>query len=97
MRARKNLVVDPMKVRRLAKKLRTSESEAVRQAVDSLLASANAEAARPVDKRHAALTFGDLLDILDRLPKPDEQFADDVERAHSSQPPAVEAFSRWPS
>ncbi|MBI4278673.1 MAG: hypothetical protein HY660_09475 [Armatimonadetes bacterium] len=37
MLARKNLVVDAKKVRRLAALLRTSESEAVRHAVDTFL------------------------------------------------------------
>ena len=37
MFARKNLIVDASKVRRLASKLKTSESAAVRQAVDTLL------------------------------------------------------------
>ncbi len=37
MLARKNLMVDASKVRQLATKLKTSESEAVRRAVDTLL------------------------------------------------------------
>ncbi len=37
MLARKNLIVDASKVRQLAAKLKTSESEAVRRAVDTLL------------------------------------------------------------
>ena len=37
MLTRKNLVVDAKKVRRLSARLKTSESEAVRQAVDALL------------------------------------------------------------
>jgi hypothetical protein len=37
MLARKNLIVDAGKVRQLAAKLRTSESAAVRKAVDTLL------------------------------------------------------------
>lgn len=37
MLARKNLMVDPLKVKRLASRLGTSESAAVRRAVDMLL------------------------------------------------------------
>lgn len=37
MLMRKNLIVDPAKVRRLAVRLRSSESAAVRKAVDGLL------------------------------------------------------------
>lgn len=37
MLTRKNVMVDPAKVRKLAKWLGTSESEAIRRAVDALL------------------------------------------------------------
>ncbi len=37
MLARKNVMVDPAKVKQLAKRLGTSESEAIRRAVETLL------------------------------------------------------------
>lgn len=45
MLMRKNLIVDPAKVRRLAVRLRSSESAAVRQAVDALLLESEVMAA----------------------------------------------------
>ena len=52
MLARKNLIVDATKVRRLAAKLKTSESAAVRRAVDTLLLEAEVfEAVARIRKR----------------------------------------------
>lgn len=45
MLMRKNLIVDPAKVRQLAVRLRSSESAAVRQAVDALLLESEVMAA----------------------------------------------------
>ena len=61
--ARKNLVVDAEKVRALARRRNTSESEAVRQAVDFALAAEEVMAA--VRELHAR---GGLEDVFGRLP-----------------------------
>jgi hypothetical protein len=61
--ARKNLVVDAEKVRDLARRQATSESEAVRQAVDFALAAEEVMAAvRELHER------GGLDDVFGRLP-----------------------------
>lgn len=52
MLARKNLMVDPLKVKRLATRLGTSQSAAVRHAVDMLLLESQVlDAARRVRER----------------------------------------------
>lgn len=43
------------------------------------------------------LTLKEFVDLLRRAPRPDEAFADDLERIHSAQPPASSQFSEWPS
>jgi hypothetical protein len=63
---RKNLVVDAEKVRDLARRRKTSESEAVRQAVDFALAAEEVMAA--VRGLHA---HGGLDDVFGRLPDED--------------------------
>lgn len=61
--ARKNLIVDKEKVRDLARRRSTSESEAVRQAVDFALASQEfMEVVRELHER------GGLDDVFGRLP-----------------------------
>jgi len=90
MNIRKNLMVDARKIHRLATRLGTSESEAVRRAVDVFLA-------RPSIGLPGGLTLRGLTDLLRSAPPTDEDFADDLERLHSSQSPALEAFSRWRS
>ncbi|MBI4321888.1 MAG: ribbon-helix-helix protein, CopG family [Chloroflexi bacterium] len=61
--ARKNLVVDGEKVKELARKMGTSESEAVRQAVDFVLAAEEVMAAvRELHER------GGIDDVLGKLP-----------------------------
>ena len=63
VRARKNLVVDAEKVRELARRRATSESEAVRQAVDfALVAEEVMAAVRELHER------GGLDDVFGRLP-----------------------------
>lgn len=63
--SRKNLVVDAEKLRDLAQRRRTSESEAVRQAVDFALAAEEVMAAvRELYQR------GGLEDVFDRLRAP---------------------------
>ncbi len=61
--SRKNLMVDSEKVRQLAQQRRTSESEAVRQAVDFALAAEEVMGA--VRELHAR---GGLEDVFGRLP-----------------------------
>lgn len=62
MLTRKNLVVDPAKVRRLAARLRSSESAAVRYAVDALLLET--EVTRAV---HRLRVRGTLRDVYRRV------------------------------
>jgi len=57
MLARKNLIVDASKVRRLASKLKTSHSAAVRRAVDALLLES--EVMEAVGRIRARGTFRD--------------------------------------
>jgi hypothetical protein len=65
--ARKNLIVDAGKVRDLARRRGTSESEAVRQAVDFALAAEEVMAAvRELHER------GGLDDVFGRLPDDSE-------------------------
>ena len=61
--ARKNLVVDGEKVRELARRRGTSESQAVREAVDSALAAEEVMAA--IHELHAR---GGIDDVFGRLP-----------------------------
>jgi hypothetical protein len=66
---RKNLVVDAEKVRELARQRGTSESEAVRQAVDHALAAEDVMAA--IRELHAR---GGIHDVFGRLAhEPDEE------------------------
>jgi antitoxin (DNA-binding transcriptional repressor) of toxin-antitoxin stability system len=48
----------------------------------------------PIESR-SATTFRDLIATLNRVEKPDEQFADDLEQIQAGQPLAGE--SPWPS
>jgi len=73
LNTRKNLMVDSRKIHRLATRLGTSESEAVRRAVDELLARSSGGATR-------GLTLRGLTDLLRGAPPVDEDFADDLER-----------------
>jgi prevent-host-death family protein len=43
------------------------------------------------------LTFGEFLHLLNAAPRPDGDFADDLERIQAAQPPAVEELPEWPS
>ncbi len=43
------------------------------------------------------ITLGEFLDMLRRAPRPDKGFADDLERVHAAQPPALGEFAEWPS
>lgn len=61
--ARKNLIVDPTRIGQLARRRKTSESAAVREAVDFALA-AN-EVMDAIAKLHGA---GGIDDVLGRLP-----------------------------
>jgi hypothetical protein len=67
--SRKNLVVDAEKVRELARQRGTSESEAVRQAVDHALAAEEVMAA--IRELHAR---GGIQDVFGRLARePDDE------------------------
>lgn len=43
------------------------------------------------------LTWREFVEFLRRAPRPDEAFADDLERIHAAQPPALAEFREWPS
>jgi hypothetical protein len=68
---RKNLVVDAEKVRELARQRGTSESEAVRQAVDHALAAEDVMAA--IRELHAR---GGIQDVFGRWPDEPDDHAD---------------------
>ena len=68
---RKNLVVDGEKVRELARRRGTSESEAVRQAVDHALAAEEVMAA--ISELHAS---GGIDDVFGSLPRKRQRNAD---------------------
>jgi antitoxin (DNA-binding transcriptional repressor) of toxin-antitoxin stability system len=43
------------------------------------------------------ITWAEFVRLLNTGPRPDEAFADDLERIQAAQPPAVEEFPAWPS
>jgi len=43
------------------------------------------------------LTFAEFLRLLNAAPRPDSDFASDLERIQAAQPPAVEELPEWPS
>ena len=48
----------------------------------------------PVQADLKKATVGDLIELINRLPTPDEDFADDLEAIQAAQPPAE--FHEWP-
>ncbi len=48
----------------------------------------------PAQADQATRTVGDLIELINQLPTPDEDFADDLEAIQASQPPAE--FHEWP-
>lgn len=45
----------------------------------------------------AGITLKEFADLLRDAPRPDDAFADDLERIYSAQPPALGQFREWPS
>lgn len=43
------------------------------------------------------MTLAEFLELLHRAPRPDDGYADDLERVHAAQPPALSEFLEWPS
>lgn len=45
----------------------------------------------------AGITLKEFADLLRDAPRPDDAFADDLERIYSAQPPALGQFREWSS